>query len=271
MKYITLIFALITTVCQAQLNPTYTQPDCTGYIGSIALAPTFGTGAGYSYLWDDQYNSTGATLNTLGGKYTVVVTDGAGEVQTETLFIKQPTQIHVDWGDIPNHVCLNEVVNFYVTPSGGTGQYTLTWSGAVTGSTLQNSVAVTSNSVMAIIEVKDDNLCTATSSRSVTSDPQVELDIGSVGTYDIYDGMSTNILVTASGGSSFDYTFVLSDASGAVVSTTYSAPGEFTSDITLYAGPVINETDYYTLLVYDINGCTSVTTSISVTNIGVMP
>jgi len=263
MKYITLILALALCSCSVlkqvpePVNSDYTifhstRGEIVYHHEQVDVVSTFPGGEPAMFEWMEK---------------NIQYPRDAVESKKE----EQPTQIHVDWGDIPNHVCLNEVVNFYVTPSGGTGQYTLTWSGAVTGSTLQNSVAVTSNSVMAIIEVKDDNLCTATSSRSVTSDPQVELDIGSVGTYDIYDGMSTNILVTASGGSSFDYTFVLSDASGAVVSTTYSAPGEFTSDITLYAGPVINETDYYTLLVYDINGCTSVTTSISVTNIGVMP
>jgi len=256
MKYITLIFALITTVCQAQTTGTTGQSDCPGGAAAIGVTlntPTFGT-APYSYSWDDSFSQTGQTLiNVATGWYNVVVTDNVGATQTGKFFVKEPPQVHVNMNDLPLNHCPKTQLDVFCTPSGGDGTYTVNWTSGVSGSSLNNThTPPSASSTMYKVEVTDGKGCTASDSRSVNVYPEVIINVP--GGITITAGSSASIVVTVSGGTSIFYTFNWS--------TGYKTSGSSTSS-ELIVSPTVTTT--YTIYVQDEFGCSSDVGSVTVT------
>ncbi|MBL4707170.1 MAG: SprB repeat-containing protein, partial [Flavobacteriales bacterium] len=70
----------VTQPSQIVPNASATPIDCNGANnGTVSSAPSGGSGAGYTFLWNDPSNATTPGINGLmQNSYTVTVTDGAG-------------------------------------------------------------------------------------------------------------------------------------------------------------------------------------------------
>lgn len=114
---------------QIQANATITPVTCFGGSnGAINLAPSGGSGTGYSFSWSD-----GSTLQNrsglAAGAYQVTITDSDGCTRLVTINVTQPAQIQISVNKSGR-----DVTNII---SGGTAPYTYLWSD---GSTLKDRI-----------------------------------------------------------------------------------------------------------------------------------
>lgn len=114
---------------QIQANPSITPVTCFGgNNGAINLAPSGGSGSGYSFSWSDGstlQNRSGLTA----GAYQVTITDSDGCTRLVTINVTQPAQIQISVNKSGR-----DVTNII---SGGTAPFTYLWSD---GSTLKDRI-----------------------------------------------------------------------------------------------------------------------------------
>ncbi len=124
-----------TTLCQDILQPaqlvlttTSTNAGCNGgSAGAIDLTVTGGTGT-YSYAWNN--NATSQDLNNLpAGNYSVVVTDASGCTAQTSVNLSESDAIQIQIAHQDVKCKGGNTGSIDITPSGGTGVYTYTWSG----------------------------------------------------------------------------------------------------------------------------------------------
>ena len=233
----------------APLTLAFTQVNvlCFGAsTGSINLTPAGGTGP-YTYSW-----SNGATIQDLSGLatgvYTVVVNDANGSTggctSTTTVTITQPLAPLTLSSTQVNILCNGGVTgSIDLTPAGGTGPYTYSWSN---GATTQDLTGLSVGSYTVI--VNDANgfagSCTATTTITITQ-PIAPLTLTSTFINVVcFGGATGSINLTPAGGTG-PYTYLWSN-------------GAVTQDLTgLIAG-------VYSVVVNDANGsvggCTATTT-----------
>lgn len=102
---------------------------CTGdENGSLVIMNIIGAQSGYDIVWDD--GSTATIRSGLpAGDYTLTVTDGEGNVGTQTYTILEaPQQLSLNYNQFNN--------NLTVYPAGGQPPYTTTWSNGAVGTEL---------------------------------------------------------------------------------------------------------------------------------------
>lgn len=105
-----------------------TNENCNNNQGGINLTVS-GGGAPYTFSW-----SNGATTEDISGlnsgTYSVTVTDigGCNVSSTNNIVFDTPGTLNVQTNLINNEICGNNNGSIYVTPSGGTTPYTLSWS-----------------------------------------------------------------------------------------------------------------------------------------------
>ncbi len=110
--------------------------NCTG---SGTVTVNSGNTAPYSYQWDDPFTQTSPTATSLcAGQYNVIVSD-AGTCDTTIVVTIADTTAIVMNAAITNINCSGDCTGEVVlSPSGGTGPYTIIWSDAQTGTTASN-------------------------------------------------------------------------------------------------------------------------------------
>lgn len=145
----------------AGLTTTVTSTNVTCFnanngIGNVA----YSGGSGIpTFLWFPSLNVT-PTANNLGpGIHTVVVTDGNGCQQTQTISITQPTQLNATILGIVSTNCGQANGSASVAASGGAGGYMYLWSGSPTY-TNPGLTAVTAGPYTVV--VTDANGCSTT-------------------------------------------------------------------------------------------------------------
>lgn len=224
---------------------TNTNVTCNGSCdGTVSITPSGGT-LPYTYSWTGPgaYTSSAEDISGLcPGSYNVTITDGNNCTFTASKIITEPailvySETHID--PLCNGDCDGEIT---VTPSGGTGPYTMIWSNAYVG--FNNTSLCTGNYSGTIT---DDNGCTATASITLTEPSAIS--VTETHTNVICNGQCNGTIdITVSGGTSpYNYLWV--------------GPATFTStdeDLTgLCAGT-------YNLSISDDNGCVY-STSIQIT------
>ncbi|ADY52972.1 Fibronectin type III domain protein [Pseudopedobacter saltans DSM 12145] len=144
-----------------------TDVSCNGGSnGSATVYPTGGT-PGYTYSWAPSGGTAATATGLSAGTYTVTVTDANGCIGTKTFTITQPTALDatISKTDVSNNGGSNGTAT--VTPSGGTGLYTYSWSplggtGATATGLSEGNYTVT---------ITDQNLCSITKTIFIDAPP----------------------------------------------------------------------------------------------------
>ncbi len=220
------------------LSLTPTEVTCFGLNnGSIVSTPGGGTNP-YTFAWSN--GQTTQNISSLApGKYTLTLTDNNLCTTTDTLTITQPNVLAGVIGEIPAVCNGGASGQAFITPSGGTPQYSYTWSPAGgTGQTasglLQGTYSVT---------LTDANACKFTQFVTVTQPVPITNTMKSTATFcNLCNGTAT---VTAlGGGNGPPFTFGWSAA----------ASGQTSNPATGLCGGV------YTVTVSDSKACTETST-----------
>jgi gliding motility-associated-like protein len=220
-------------VLSATINPI--NVSCNGSsTGSATANPTGGTPK-YTYSW-----TNGATSNTAtglsAGNYTVTVTDTNGCSTTAAITITQPPPMGTVMGPNTNVKCHGgNTGSTEVTVSGGSPNYTYSWTGGSTNSSASGLSAGTYT-----VTVTDATGCSVTASTTITQPKQLKDSLVST-TQVACSGGKTGAISVGSIGGTPTYTY------------SWSPGGAGTSSTALSAG-------VYTITVTDSNGCTAMVT-----------
>lgn len=228
----------------AALNSTSAVTNLSCYnnsTGSINITVTGGT-APYSYIWSNG-NTSEDLSGIAAGIYTVTITDNNGCTSANSsISVTQPAAA-LNFTVAPANVnCYgNTTGSVNITVTGGTAPYTYLWSNGATSEDISN-VGAGSYSVT----VTDANGCTMSNNSITLSQPSAALGAShAITPVNCYGNATGSINMTVSGGTG-PYTY-LWNTGGSV---------EDLSNVT--AGT-------YSVTVTDANGCTSVTSSMQIT------
>ncbi|MBI4929933.1 MAG: gliding motility-associated C-terminal domain-containing protein [Bacteroidetes bacterium] len=230
--------ALVTTTPGLAATMASTDPLCNGGSNGFASATPTGGTSPYTFSWSTSPAQTSSSATGLSaGTYTVLITDAAGCIGTQTVTLFQPTAI-TSSVSTTNTTCGASTGSAAVTASGGTGGLTYSWNpGGQTTPSISNLAAGTYSCT-----VTDANGCTQTSNGTVAN----------------ANGPTATILsqvnVTCSGGTNGSAN---SSATGGTAPYTYSwntTPPQTTANATgLSAGN-------YVVTVTDASGCSNTQT-----------
>ncbi|MCS6934621.1 MAG: choice-of-anchor L domain-containing protein [Chitinophagales bacterium] len=188
--------AVITQPAPLVITGQKTDATCYGsHNGQINVTYSGGT-APYIYLWNSGGNTEDAS-NLPAGVYSVVMHDAnnCSASASWTITQPQPLNIQVNKTDPTCHGTANGSID--LTVSGGTPNYSYTWSGAVTGyvEDVQNAAAGVYH-----VAVSDVNGCSANASITLVQPAAMQINITTTPP-DCHGGNNGSILATASGGS----------------------------------------------------------------------
>jgi len=148
--------------------PTSVNPSCAGMADGTATSIGIGGTLPYTYLWSPSGGNSAIATGLSGGiTYTITISDSAGCLSTDTIFLQEPLPLTatITFSSNPSCDTLNDGTSL-VTASGGTGPYTYSWlpSGGIgmfeTG--LSGGIPYTVN-------VTDSNGCTASDGITLVS------------------------------------------------------------------------------------------------------
>jgi len=247
-----------------------TSIKCNGQTGSIIAAASNGT-LPYTYSWSTGATSvTTATQSTVNnqqsGIYTVTITDKNGCTSTSSVTLSEPPAL-IAASTKTDASCGNADGNVSVTITGGTPDYTYSWSTGISSVTSSLSNSITSlNSGTFAVTVTDANGCiqntvetisnsnapvagTASSQTTITEGNSTILIGSSTGTgvtYTWTPGASLNcsdcLTPTANPGTTTTYTLYVKDNMGCVDSSmiTITVKKACTSDEDIYIANIFS-------------------------------
>jgi len=193
---------------------------CFGGTGSGTITASGGTGT-YTYLWSNASTSS-VVVGVLSGAYTATVTDGNNCTSTKSLGITQPLQLLLSVSSQTNVTC-NSGNNgsAIVTPTGGTGPYTYTWTPSVGNTSTISGLSAGLYSVT----VKDFNNC-ATVQQTVTITQPATFSV-SASASSLIVCYGTSVTLNGSGATTYAWTGGITNGSPFTPSltTTYSVTG----------------------------------------------
>src|SRR5207253_79598 len=140
-----------------------------GSNGTITTTTTGGVG-GNTYTWSDGPATTANRTGMIAGTYTVTVTDANGATANATIIVTEPPQLLVS-GIVTNVTIFglsNGIVD--ITPTGGVGPYTYSWSNSATTQDLNGVPAGTYT-----VTITDANGATVTRAFTVTQPAQLNI------------------------------------------------------------------------------------------------
>jgi len=202
--------------CSMTATVVGTNPGCNGQAtGSIALTVTGGTDD-LTFDWND--NTLDGIEDPTGlsaGIYSVTITDGEGCTATATATLTDPMAIVLVCAQQnPVSTIDGSDGSATVQISGGTAAYTVTWSGAASGSQNQPTAGIATISGLIAgtynIIVTDDNGCTQTCSFNIGSS-DCDLTASAVGTNPGCNGQATGSIELTVTGETGDLTFEWND------------------------------------------------------------
>ena len=223
---------------------TYTDILCFGQTNGTATTSTTGGNPPYNYSWVPNVGNTATVNNLTAGQYTCTITDLAGCISTATFIIIEPTVL-TSISASTNVICNGgNSGTGTVSPAGGTGPYSYSWS--PTGGTAQvaNGLGVGNY----VVTVTDAHGCITTQSITITQ--PIALTISATNDA-VCVGQSATISTIGTGGVP-PYTYSWSNG-----------PTSTSQTVTP------NTTTTYTASVTDANGCVS--TAIATVTINQLP
>lgn len=207
-----------------------TNIPCNGQCTAATSASCTGGTSPYTYNWST--GQTGASVSGLcAGSYTLIVTDANSMSCTQIITITEPSAISAALSSTQTS-CGNSDGTATVTPSGGTGSYTYSWS-TTPIQTTQTATGLSAGNYS--VTVQDANGCSLTATVTLTMPDQPAPFVPDVA---ICLGDSTTLTAYISGGTA-PYTYLWST-------------GHTASSIIV--NPPASST--YTIMASDANGCT---------------
>ncbi len=206
---------------------------------------------GYTYLWSPGATLSGTTTATVTATptatttYNVTLTDSEGCTATDNIVVTiqpKPTVTAT-----PNTtICVNATVPLDVTVTGGTGSMTYAWSPAtgLSAANVKNPTATPTATTTYTVTATDVNGCSNTGTVTITVNPRPTVNAGSDVT--ICAQTATTLAANATGGTA-PYSYSWSPNTG--LSGTNTA--------TVTATPTTVGANTYTVIIADVNGCTS--------------
>jgi len=222
-----------------------TGPNCNGACTGQASVNASGGSGALTYSWSPSGGATSATTTTLcANTYTCTVTDASGCQTSQTVVITDPTVVSGIAAQTAPATCGQSNGNASVTPSGGTGPYTYSWTGGPVG-TGQGTNAVTGLSATTYTVVVTDskgcsNPATVTVVITNTGAPTVSASSGIPSSCNA--ACSGSATVTATGGTgALSYSWSPSGGNAAATPSTLCA-GIYTCTITDATGCITTQT-----------------------------
>lgn len=216
------------------LTVAVVQPACFGQTGSATANPTF-CGAPYTYKWLPGLQTTQSISGLAAGTYTAVVKGSllcptsAGDTVIITINTVAAT---VSATIAPTNITCNAACNgaATVTPSGGSGGYTYSWTGGAGSSATASSLCPNTYTCT----IQDGNGCSTTQTATITQ-PGVLSVTPTQTNVNCNGGASGSATATVSGGTS-GYTYVWTGgtigAGQGTLTATGLAAGTYTCTIT---------------------------------------
>lgn len=238
--------AMITTECTALSEPIefvvslaglqveVVHPQCPGdHNGEIHVQPLGGIGP-YTYGWKPPILSGSDPTGLAAGTYNLTVTDATGQTATTTIVLTDPDSLMLDLE--PHDLACHGDASGYivVSASGGTGDYTYTWSDPNAQGPNPNYL----NAGWYFLTLTDQNGCTAVDSTQLSEPLPLELTMSA---NPEIAGLSLGDATANPSGGTPPYSYQWSDSSAQNTATA----------IGLVAGT-------YSVTVTDANGCTIV-------------
>jgi hypothetical protein len=204
---------------------------CNGGSNGAAYFSASGGIAPYNFDWSSG-DSTASVTTLAAGTYTVTLTDANACSVTATVSISQPAALAISLDSSISPLCNGDANGgIYISVSGGTPNYTYSWSG---GSTNQDLASATGGSYD--VTVTDANGCTVSATYILTQPATLAVNVDS----------SKNITCNGANNGA-----IFTTVTGGVGNYTYSwSNGANTDDL---SGLGVGS---YTLTVTDGNGCT---------------
>jgi gliding motility-associated-like protein len=230
--------AVVTEPTPVSATTTTTSVDCHGNFTGTATAFGAGGVGSYTYTWNTTPPQSGQTATGLSqGTYTVTVTDANGCSTVTTAVVAEPSQLAAVASMTPVICNAGSTGTASVIASGGVSGYAYLWN--PTGQTGATATGLAAGCYT--VTVTDVNGCTATDITCVTEPTQVN--VAAANDSVICNGGATGIVTAIGSGGISGYTYVWSPIgqTGATVSN-------------LSAG-------CYTVMVTDVNGCTTSTST----------
>ena len=221
-----------------------------GSDGALTVSVSGGT-PGYTYVWNNGLSAGTSHSNLTAGTYRVTVTDDNGCTDSLSINITQPGAALAATGGSTNITCHGAGDgSIDVTVSGGTPNYTYTWSRDPQAGFTDPGTEDLSQLEPGIytLNVTDDNDCSATLMFTLAGPEALTVSAGSVTDISCFGGSDGALTVSASGGTP-GYTYVWDNGLSAG-----------TSHSNLNAGT-------YRVTVMDANGCTD-SLSVNITQPG---
>lgn len=227
-----------------QLSGLATSPSCNGFgDGSIVLNVSGGSPS-YNFQWDNGLGTVQNPTNLTSGTYQVTVTDANQCMLTSTFSLSNPSILSVTGIGTDASCSTTPDGSITLSATGGRPNYTFQWDNGV--GMVQNPSNLLPNTYT--VTVTDRNQCTATTSVTIGSPPQL-----SVSTTETPPDCTPNGTITAtSTGGTPNYTYTWSANANTGNSPTATNLG---------AG-------IYRVTVTDANGCTVVSNNITFGNVG---
>jgi hypothetical protein len=196
--------------------------------GSAAVIASGGIGT-YTYSWSPSGGTGSIATNLSAGNYTVTVTDNIGCTATHNFTITEATTAITATTVVTNVACFGGSTGaINLTPTGGTGSYSFSWSDGPTTEDRSNLVAGTYS-----VTITDQNGCEAIVSITV-SQPTAALDLTSGGgktDVSCFGGSNGTATVAPTGGTS-GYTYSWAPSGGTAATATGLAAGTYAVTVT---------------------------------------
>ena len=234
-------------LCEKVQSITITQPaplvaltastgvSCFGGSNGTASVTVSGGTPGYSYSWAPLGGTSSFISGRPAGDYTCTITDSKGCTLTQTITISSPTQITGTIAKVD--VSCNGGTNgsATVTPSGGVGSYTYSWS--PTGGNAATASGLAQGTY--IVTIQDGNTCSTTV--SVTIDQPTALTSSITKTDVLCNGGATGTATVAPLGGNGNYTYIWSPSGGTAATATGLTAGNYSCLVTDAKGCFVSQ------------------------------
>ncbi len=207
------------------LNMTTVPSQCSASNGTATATPVGGSGT-FTYSWNSTPVQTTQTATGLPpGQYICTVVDAAGCTTVDTAIVMGTGSLPINNAQTDNLCHGDTSGTATITPTGGTGPFTYTWTPNVSTTNVASNLAAGTYTV----NVTDAFGCQNSYTFTITEPPAVPINGSITGTSPICFGFSSGLTVSATGGAPpYSYSWINPPSASTsiivspTVTTTYS-------------------------------------------------